>query len=388
MDIDALRAETPGCADGVHFNNAGAALMPVPVLQAVRDHLDLEARHGGYEAARRAAPRIEAFYDEIAALLNADPGEIAFTENATRAWNMAFYGLGLGPGDRVLTHEAEYASNALAMLQLRQRSGIEIDLAPSDADGQIDLDAAARMVTTRTKVLALTHVPTQGGLVNPAEAAGAFAREHGLLYFLDACQSAGQVALDVHAIGCDVLSGTGRKYLRGPRGTGFLYVRSGALERVVPAFIDLTAATWTGPESFDYAPGARRFETFERNIAGQIGLARAVAYARAVGIEAIETRVVALAEDLRATLAHLPGVTVTDRGTRKAGIVTFVKDGRAPADMHVALRAQGFATSVSTAPMAQFDLHARGVDALMRASVHYYNTEDEVARFAEAVSAL
>lgn len=291
MDIDAERAQTPGCAHGVHFNNAGAALMPTPVLDAVRDHLELEARVGGYEAARRNASAIEAFYAEVAALLNAHPSEVAFAESATRAWDMVFFGLGLQRGDRVLTHAAEYVSNALAMLHLERRLGLAIDIAPSDADGAIDLEAAAGLVTPRTRLLALTHVPTQGGLVNPAAAAGAFARAHGLFYLLDACQSAGQIDLDVKEIGCDALSATGRKYLRGPRGTGFLYVRSGALDRIEPPMIDLVSATWTAPGGYALAPGARRFESFERNVAGQVGLGVAIALARGLGLPAIEARV-------------------------------------------------------------------------------------------------
>ena len=389
MDIDALRAETPGCAGVLHFNNAGAGLMPQPVLDALTGHLQLEARIGGYEAHAQAMPECEAFYTEFAGLLNASPDEIAYLENATRAWDMAFYGLPLVEGDRILTHGSEYVSNYLAFLQQAKRRGLEIDLIPSDASGQVDVAAIPALITPKTRVIALTHVPTQGGLVNPAEEVGKVAREHGLIYVLDACQSAGQIDLDVQKIGCDVLSGTGRKYLRGPRGTGFLYVRRGMIEKIEPPFIDLFAATWTGPQTYELAPDAKRFENWERNVAGQIGLARAVRYARDIGLPAIEARVISLAAGLRTALADIPGVSLQDQGLRKCGIVPFTKDGLSPDQIFAALKPQGINISVSLLTSARLDMEARGLtEGLARASVHYYNTEDEISRFVAAVAGI
>lgn len=386
IDIDAVRRDTPASADLIHFNNAGASLMPEPVRRAVVGHIDLESRVGGYEAARLAATELAAFYETFAALLGARPDEIAYVENATRAWDMAFYGLPLEPGDRVLTHGSEYVSNYLAFLQLAGRRGLVVDVVPSDATGQIDLAAMEAMITPRTRVVAITHVPTQGGLVNPAEEVGRVAARHGLLYILDACQSVGQLAVDVGRIGCHVLSGTGRKFLRGPRGTGFLYVRRDIAERVEPPFIDLRAATWTGPDTYELAPGARRYETWESNVAGRIGLMHAVRYARGLGLEAIEARVTALGACLREALRALPSVSVHDLGARKCGIVTFLKTGEAAADTAARLREKGINVSVSQQSSAQLDLGARGIPALVRASVHYFNTDGEIARFAEAVA--
>lgn len=381
LDVARLRAETRGAGRVIHFNNAGAALMPDPVAEAVHAHLELEREVGGYEAEAEAAPALAAFYDEFAALLGAEPDEIAYVENATRAWDMVFYGLALAEGDRILSHgAAEYVSNWLALLHQAHRRGGVIDEVPSTPSGEVDTEALRRMIGPRTRVVALTHVPTHSGLVNPAEEVGRIARAHGLLYLLDACQSAGQIALDVRALGAHVVTGTGRKFLRGPRGTGFLYVARDALDRVEPAFVDLRAATWTGPRSYELAPGARRFETWESNVAGRIGLARAISYVRALGLPAIEARVTALAARLRAGLAALPGVTVHDRGARLCGIVTFRVAGEAPAATAARLRARGVNVSVSAASSARIDFGARGLDALVRASLHYYNTEDEIAR--------
>jgi selenocysteine lyase/cysteine desulfurase len=384
IDVERVRADTPGAARLIHFNNAGAALPPAPVLDAVMRHLKLEAEIGGYEAEDRAAAALERSYAAIAALLNAEPDEIALIENATRAWDMAFYGLGLGPGDRILTGANEYASNVLAFLHV----GAEVVVVPDDASGQLDVAALELLADERVKLIALTHVPTNGGLVNPAEAVGRIARARGIPFLLDACQSAGQLALDVEKLNCDMLSATGRKYLRGPRGTGFLYVRRAMLERLRPPMIDLHAATWTATDRYELRPDARRFENWESYLAGRIGLGVAVDYAIALGMEAIEARVAALAATLRARLAALPGVAVHDRGARRCGIVSFTAPGDDPEGLHRALRACGANTSVSTVASTRFDMERRGLARVNRASVHYYNTEEEIDRFCSLLARL
>ena len=388
LDTERLRADTPACERLAHFNNAGASLMPAPVYAAMTEHLALEQRVGGYEAQADAAERLRDFYVQAARLLNGAPEEIAFMESATKAWDAAFYALPLVEGDRVLVHRSTYSSNYLALMQLARRKGLSIDFVPSDAHGQIDVDALPGLVRPRTKLVLLTHCPSQSGLIQPAEEVGRFAREHDLLYLLDACQSAGQMPLDVEAIQCDALSGTGRKFLRGPRGTGFLWMRRELAERLEPTMVDLEAAEWLSQDRYRLAPGARRFEAWERNVAGQIALGRAMRYALDTRLEAIAARVQALAADLRDQLAALPAVTVHDPGTGKSAIVTFSVVGHDVRSVQQTLRARSINISVVPRQWALLDAQARNLPDLVRASVHVFNTEGEVERLVRAVASL
>jgi len=388
IDLARARRETPGTAEVIHLNNAGAALMPRPVIKALVDHIELESRIGGYEAAERESARIEHAYDALARLLNCRRDEIAVVENATRAWDMGFYALSFRPGDRILTAVAEYASNVISFLQVAQRTGATLEVVPNDEAGQLSLAALERLMDERVRLIAVTHVPTNGGLVNPAAAIGGVAKAWGVPFLLDACQSAGQMPLDVEAIGCDMLSATGRKFLRGPRGIGFLYVRKSLLERLEPPFLDLHAARWTDARHYELRPDARRFENWETNVAAKLALAAAVDYALEWGLDAIYARVRTLADFLREELARIPGVVVRDLGAERCGIVTFTVEGKSADEIKKRLALQAINVAASTASSTRFDMEARGLDALVRASVHYYNSEAELERFLAAIAAL
>lgn len=387
IDIEKARRETPGCEHVLHFNNAGAALMPQRVLDATVEYLQLEARIGGYEAADARAEEISRVYDAAARLVGAHRGEIALVEHATRAWDLAFYAVPLGPGDRILTAMAEYAANYVAFLHVARRTGARVEVVPSDEHGQISVDALREMIDEHVKLVALTHVPTNSGLVSPAAEVGRVAHEAGALYLLDACQSVGQFPVDVDEIGCDMLSATGRKFLRGPRGTGFLYVRESALDRLEPPMLDHHGAEWVARDEYRMRPDARRFENWEASYACRVGLGAAIEYALEWGLEAIGDRVFALAATLRERLGAIPGVVVRDIGAERCGIVTFTVEGRETAAVRRALAARRMNVTVSDVFSARLDFEARDLHSVVRASVHYYNTEDEIDRFCSAITA-
>lgn len=388
LDLARIRAETPGCARVLHLNAAGSSLPSRRTLDATLDHLKLEAEIGGYEAADQARGALDGFYPSVARLIGAEESEIGFVENATRAWDLAFYSLDFKPGDRILTCVSEYSSNYISYLQVAKKTGAEIVVVPDDKHGQIDLAALERAIDKRTRLVSISHVPTQGGLVQPAEAVGKIVNDAGVLYLLDACQSVGMMPIDVKKIGCDFLSATGRKYMRGPRGTGFLYARTRSTSQIEPIFLDNHAARWTGDREYTVIGDAKRFENWERYFAGVIGLKAAADQANELGMEAVWARLRELADGLRVRLAKLGGVTLTDLGMVKGAIVTFaVKDADHTA-LKMALREQGINVSVSTQFSSRLDLQGRGLRDVMRASVHVYNTEDELDRFAGALDSL
>ena len=384
-EVEAFRRETPGCNRVIHFNNAGAALMPEPVLARVIGHLTLEAEIGGYEAFYHEEEKIEQFYELSAALLNCSPDEIAFIENATRAWDMAFYSIPLRAGDRILTSVAEYASNYIAYLQVARRSGIIVEVVPNDEFEQIDVAALESMIDERVRLISITHVPTNGGLVNPAEKVGAVARRYGVTFLLDACQSVGQLVIDVEKIQCDILSATGRKYLRGPRGTGLLYVRKEIQAGVEPIFLDVHAADWISDNTFKIREDARKFENWEQNFAGKLGLSQAIEYSLRIGLNRIEARVKLLADSLRGGIASIKGATLSDAGYQKCGIVSFFLEKHNADEVVSLLREQNISVSSSTVFGTRLDMERRSLPSLIRASVHYYNSELEVYRLLEAI---
>lgn len=310
FDLQRARMETPGTAHVLHFNNAGSSLPSQPVLDATIAYLQREAQIGGYEVAVRFHEVLESTYLAAARLIGAQRSEIALTENADTAWNRAFYSIPFKPGDRVLTSTAEYHSNYIIYLQAQKRLGITIEVVPNDEYGQLDVAALRQMLDERVKLISITHVPTSGGQVNPVAEIGKVARVHGILYLVDACQSIGQMPLNVETIGCDLLSAAGRKYLRAPRGTGFLYVRNAIVGQLEPLTLSGFSAEWTGPSTYQINAGANRFENFESNKAAVVGLGVAIDYAMQWGLNTIWQRVRTLAHDLRIRLATLPGVLV------------------------------------------------------------------------------
>lgn len=391
MDADQIariRAETPGTGTGVHLLACGSALMPRPVVDAIVDHTNLEAELGGYEAHAARKTELDAVYDKIATHIGADRDEIALVENATVAWCHAFYALPLKPGARILTCEAEYASNYIAFLQRARRDDLRIEVIPSDGTGALDVAALERAMGPDVGLIAITWVPTSGGLVNPAAEVGRIARAHGVPYLLDACQAVGQIRVDVEELGCDFLSATGRKFLRGPRGTGFLYVRRPWIERLEPIVLDLHSATWVAGDAFEMRADARRFENWENAYALHAGLGAALDYADAIGIDAIEARVADLADFCRDRIADQPGLTVRDLGTRRCGIVSVETAGRDAGALCDALHDRGFVVGTSSRSSTRIDFERRDLPTLIRIAPHYYNTEDEISACVETLGGL
>lgn len=389
--LDQWRRDTPAALRGrIHLNNAGAALMPEPVLAMVRDHLEREARLGGYEAADEAAARIEEAYDELAALVGVARRNIAIVENATVAFAQALSSFDFEPGDRIVTTRNDYVSNQLMFLSLAERRGVEVVRAPDLPEGGVDPEAVRSLVRERRpRVVALSWVPTSSGLVQPARAVGEVCAEADVPYLVDACQAVGQMPVDLETLHCDYLAATARKFLRGPRGIGFLAVSERALERGDrPLHIDMRGAEWVEEDRYRLRDDARRFENWEFPYALVLGLGEAAWYAREVGLERARDRAWSLAASLRDGLAALDRVRVLDRGPERCAIVTAAVDGHDAPSLVRALREQGINTSAIDRASAVLDLDDKGVTTALRLSPHYYNTEAEISAAISAIGAL
>jgi selenocysteine lyase/cysteine desulfurase/glycine/D-amino acid oxidase-like deaminating enzyme len=386
LNVAAERARTPGSFTGHHFNSAGAALLANGTVEAVIDHLRAESLSGGYEAAKHAAPALEAVYARTAELLGARLEEVALVESATAGWQRAVSALRLRPGDRVLAARSSYVSSALHLLSVERDHGVRVELLPNAPDGAVDLEALETALRAGPAALVTAaHVPTSSGLVEPAAAIGVLAGNHGVPFLLDATQSLGQLPVDMGAIGCDLLIGTGRKFLRGPRGTGLLAVRRPLLDRLTPEAPDVRGARWTSERSWELVPDAKRFELWEAAHALRLGLGAALTDLSTLGVDTVARHLATLAASLRDRLSALPGVHVTDPPAAGGAIVTFVVDGLDASEVQRQLAYRRVHLIAVPAGHGRWDMDHRGLTKVVRASVHVYNDQDDLDALVEAV---
>ena len=384
-EIKSFREATPGASHHAHFNNAGTALPTRKVLDAVKGYLDEEAMVGGYKLEADQLSELDKFYSRAAELINGSPEEIAIVESATVAWRTVFNGMRFKAGDIILTSEIEYGSNVIAFLQAEEQFGVITMVVPNDEHGQISVEALEGLIDEQTKLIAISHVPSNSGIVQPAEQIGEVAKKHGILYLLDACQSAGQIPLDVKQLNCDFLTATGRKYLRGPRGTGFLYIRKELFDEIDPISVDMHGAQFEGPNQYRLREDAKRYETYEGSRALQMGLSEAIRYALELGMGRIWDRVQYLGDLFRDKLREIPGITVQDEGQVRGGIVTFYHESVPSMDLSAVLEVADIRVSVTPKDGAIIYMHERNLPRLVRASIHYYNTEEEIDHFCEVL---
>lgn len=385
------REDTPGCAGRIHLNNAGAALMPRPVLDAIRAHLDLEAEVGGYEAEDAAADAIREAYESVARLLGARrPENLAVVENATVAVSQALSAFDFHPGDVLVTTHNDYTSNQIMYLSLARRCGLRVLRADDLPEGGVDPDSVRKLAAhPRCRLVSLTWVPTNSGLVQAAEEVGEICEAAGVPYLVDACQAVGQLPVDVERLNCDFLAGTARKFLRGPRGIGFLYVSDRALARgMAPLFPDMHGAGLLDEDRFELAPDARRFENWEFSFALVLGLGAAARYALEAGMAEGSPRSVELGAYIRDRLRAMPGVEVADRGARVCAIVTAEAPGRDARELVRGLRRAGVNTSAANRGGGPFLKLGEEKRPLLRISPHYYNTQEEIDRALDALEEL
>ena len=387
-EIQKFRSETRGTSECTHFNNAGASLPPDEVVETVIHYLNEEAALGGYEMEYKYREQLENVYLLIARFIHAERDEVAIVENASMAWGLAFNGIEFKKGDVIITSEMEYVTNLLGFLNAEQTHGIQIKVIPNDVYGNFSLQALEDAITAQTRLIAITHIASTAGVVLPVIEIGKIARKHNILYLVDACQTVGQIPVNVKEIGCDILSTTGRKYLRAPRGTGFLYVRKEIQDSLKILFMDGHTAQLINENAFEIRNDARRFELFEKSRALTLGLGKAVEYAMNIGVGRIWQRIQFLAAVMRRQLGDIDGITVHDNGEQKSGIVTFTVDGVGSSHVKSELGEKKIHVSVGLAKSTLIYMNRNSLSTVVRASVHYYNTEEEINRMCEALESI
>lgn len=387
MNIIQLRKDTPGSRHHIHLNNAGASFPTKYVVEAMQTYIAEEAFYGGYEMEAARMSDFMEFYEAYAKLLNCAAYNIAFSHSASDGYGKALSSIPFERGDVILTTDDDYVSNHFAFIFLKKRYGIEIIRAEKFSDGGVAPDSMKKLMEKhRPKLVAVAHVPTNSGLIQAVGEIGKMCREKETLYLVDACQSVGQMPVDVQAIGCDFLSATTRKWMRGPRGAGFLYVSDRVLEMgLEPVFPDFTVGHWTGPEEYKLERSARTFEYWERNWALVLGATEAAKYAMNQGLENIQNRVVEIATHTRNRLGDVPGWKILDQGQNNCGIVSAHSTECTPEQVTAALREANVNAGVARTKNALIDFNEKGVTWALRLSSHYYNTKAEVDVAVEAL---
>jgi selenocysteine lyase/cysteine desulfurase len=394
IEITTFRNETNGCRNVIHFNNAGAGLMPNVVTQVQLDHIKLESEIGGYEASALKAAEIQNFYIQCAKLFNCKPTNVAFTASATDSYTRALSSIPFKEGDIILTDNDDFVSNQIQFLSLQKRLGVKIIRINNAPIGGVDLnDLEEKLKKYQPKLLAITHIPTNSGLVQPvveiAKIYNDYSQQNGekTWYILDACQSAGQMKLDVEVLKCDFLSITCRKFLRGPRGTGALYISDKALDAgLEPMFIDMRGAEWIEKDKYKQQPDAKRFEDWEFAYSTVLGTASAIEYCLNIGEDKIWQQVKHLSGNLRNQLSQLDRVRVLDNGPEVCGLVTFHVEGSDPKYIVSELLKRKINVVPSYRAFGIIDFDEKGVDWAIRASPHYYNTKEEIEIFINSIN--
>jgi cysteine desulfurase / selenocysteine lyase len=387
-EIQKFRNGTRGTSEWAHFNNAGASLPPDEVVDTVIHYLKEEAALGGYETEHQYREQLENVYQLIARLIQADKDEVAIVENASMAWGLAFNGIEFTKGDVIITSEMEYVTNLLGFLNAEQMHGVQIKVIPNDEHGNFSLRVLEESITPQTKLIAITHIASTAGAVLPVVEIGKIASRNQILYLVDACQTVGQIPINVREIGCDILSATGRKYLRAPRGTGFLYVRREIQDRLKILLMDGYTAQLSSENSFEIRKDGRRFELYEKNRALTLGLGKAIDYALDIGLGRIWQRIQFLAGLMRRQLAYIEGITVHDQGDQQCGIVTFSVSGIGSSQIKSELAEKKIHVSVGLAKSTLIYMNRNSLNTVVRASVHYYNTEEEINGMCRALESI
>ena len=373
----------------VHFNHSGAGLPSPETVQAVVDHLRLEAERGPMEAGAIASDAIRNSYQVAAQLLGCAPQDVAFGTSHGQLYGNLIASIPLSAGDKIFVSRQEWIGNVLCLQRSANLSGASLSLMASDDTSAVDPIALGESLSSEVRIVALTWIGAGSALINPAAAIGAAIRHAGssAFFIIDASQAIGQVPINVAEIGCDALIACGRKFLRGPRGTALAYISPRLAAEIVPRSIDNVSSTLSNGNVV-VANSAQAFEFGEESVALKLGLGKAIEQALSLGVDRIRLKLHHKAAILRQALAVVPGVQLLDLGNSKGAAVTFAINGVACATAKQRLADQGINIGMNGPGYTPYDLSIRGISELLRASVHLSTTDDDIALIVNATRSI
>jgi len=387
--VEEVRKDIPFLKTGIiYLDNTATTPTPKPVIDAMLEYFNeynANVGRGVHRATMRATEVFEAVRKKIANVINCDGDEIAYTKNATESINIVAQGLGLKSGDKVVTTVLEHHSNILPWQRLQER-GVKLEVIGATNDCLLRPEDFEAAIDKSTRLIATHQVSNSVGSIQPVEEIGKVAKENDVLFLLDAAQSVGHMPVDVRKIGCDFLAAPGHKGLLGPQGTGFLYFRKELGKELKPLLVGGGMVEEVGKDRVEFSKPPQIFDGGTPNIPGIIGLGRACDYVLDIGIERIEKRERELTESMM-KIAKIGNVSVygpTDLNKR-GGVVSFNVKGLGHHDVASMLDELEKIAVRSGHHCAQPTMKHLGVEGTVRASVHYYNLPDEVAKLVETV---
>ncbi|KXB00446.1 cysteine desulfurase [candidate division MSBL1 archaeon SCGC-AAA261C02] len=388
--VEEVRSEIPFLKTGIiYLDNAATTPTPRPVIDAMLEYFqeyNANIGRGLHRSAKRATEEFEAARGKIAETIGAKPGEIAYTKNATEALNMVANGLNLKKGDKVIATILEHHSNLVPWQRLERTRGIELEVVREAPDCVIDPAAIEDAVDDRTRLITMPHVSNALGTIQPVREVGEIAEEHDVLFSIDAAQAVGHMPIDVSEINCDFLAAPGHKGLMGPQGTGFLYVREDRQEELEPLLLGGGIVQTVTEHKCGLVEPPQVFDAGTPNIPGIIGLGKAAEYVLEIGLEEIEKREQKLTQEML-KISEIDSIEVygpknpEDRG----GVVSFNLSGMDPHEASSILDEVANIATRSGHHCAMPVMSHLGIDGTVRASIHYYNTEDEVEKFVKTI---
>jgi cysteine desulfurase / selenocysteine lyase len=374
-----------------YLNNAGAGIMSTKTYEVIINYLKLEREIGAYHAAAKSKTLSDNFYINAAKLINANsPSEIAYMDSASRGWNMIVYGTPLKKGDTILTLSSEFGTNLITLFNYAKLNDFKVCVIKCDINGSFLIEEIENKLKEGAKLIAISHAVAHGSIINPVEEIGKLAKKYGAYYIVDGCQTVGQIKVDVQSIQCDAYMTTGRKWLCGPRGTGFLYVKSSSQMRTTQ--LDLASADLIFDDNLnliriEVRNDAKQFELWEKSFANLLGLSSAIEECLESKIEVISVKIQELSNKLRFAASSNENIKLIGKTISLSGILGFYLDDYSK-ESYVQNEFDKFDLRISTMSDWDCPMHfpKNGANKIFRLSPHFYTDNDTIEKACEIIS--